>query len=525
MAIIADMNKPSITRRGQGLVALALVSSAPFALADNLTWVAGDGAWENAANWSGAALPGVDDFVDISHLGNVTSSASANLAKELLNKSALGIGAGKLAVTGTVDTFGAVTVDGGATLDAGRITIESGGALHVDGTGSTVTVVQGVFNYGDWQMDVGGTLSAESFDNFAGFGIDRGAQATANSMINHGGSSVVVSDTNSALIIHGSLTNDSAITIFSGARVEANSIDNNELMRVVDSSLITGSMKNVSNAGSHSTLRIEGGDAHFTATDLVTNDFSIEVDGGHANIAHLDNNGTVIFSSGHLDGEDVSSTNQISFDGASVATLSGQILNSGVMTISASSTVRASKFQQSAGDTQLQGGTLGATDAFGVQFAGGELRGNGSIDGRLVLSASGVLTPGDANDETGEFDVAAGLDLLGGTFAVDLGGTARADYDVLDVHGAAHLGGTLKVSLLSGFVPVLGDAFDIILADSISGAFGAMLLPTLGDGLKFTTINTGSFFRLQVAAVPLPAPALLLGGALGVLGWASRRRA
>ncbi len=153
MAIIADMNKPSITRRGQGLVALALVSSAPFALADNLTWVAGDGAWENAANWSGAALPGVDDFVDISHLGNVTSSASANLAKELLNKSALGIGAGKLAVTGTVDTFGAVTVDGGATLDAGRITIESGGALGVRDTGSAVHVVQGVFNHGDWQME------------------------------------------------------------------------------------------------------------------------------------------------------------------------------------------------------------------------------------------------------------------------------------------------------------------------------------------------------------------------------------
>ncbi len=182
-------------------------------------------------------------------------------------------------------------------------------------------------------------------------------------------------------------------------------------------------------------------------------------------------------------------------------------------------------FSNRRADTPCKGGTLGASDAFGVQFAGGELRGNGSIDGRLVLSASGVLTPGDANDETGEFDVAAGLDLLGGTFAVDLGGTARADYDVLDVHGAAHLGGTLKVSLLSGFVPVLGDAFDIILADSISGAFGAMLLPTLGDGLKFTTINTGSFFRLQVAAVPLPAPALLLGGALGVLGWASRRRA
>ena len=43
----------------------------------------------------------------------ITSSATANLAKELLNKSALTVNAGKLAVTGTVDTFAALAVNGG----------------------------------------------------------------------------------------------------------------------------------------------------------------------------------------------------------------------------------------------------------------------------------------------------------------------------------------------------------------------------------------------------------------------------
>lgn len=518
------MKNPSITRCGQGLAALALVSSAPFALADNLTWVAGDGAWENAANWSGGALPGIDDFVAISHTGSVTSSATANVAKELTNNSALGVNAGKLAVTGTVDTFGAVTVSGGAALDAGRITVESTGALHVQDAGSAVTVVQGVFNHGDWQMSGASSLSAESFDNFASLVIDTGAHAIANSMINHGGSGVTLAEPNSALDIHGSLTNDGAITVFSGARVEAHSIDNNDLVRVVNSTLITGSMKNVSADGPYSTLLIEGSGAQFTATDLVTNDVHIQVDGGHANIAHLKNNGVVIFENGRLDGEDVNSTNQLFFSGASEAVLSGAILNSGQLGISALSTVSAAKFQQTAGDTQLQGGSLGATDAFGVQVTGGNLSGHGTIDGRLVVTANGVLNPDDGNDLTGKFDVAAGLALLGGRFAVDLGGTAGADYDVLDVQGAASLGGTLEVSLLPGFVPVLGDAFDIILANSITGAFGNILLPSLGDGLKFTTLNGGSFFRLQVAAVPLPAPALLLGGALGVLGFAARRR-
>ncbi|MBK8957785.1 MAG: hypothetical protein IPM80_04975 [Proteobacteria bacterium] len=74
------MKNSRYTRRGQGLAALALVSIAPVALADSLTWSATDGAWENGANWSGAAVPGADDFVAIDYTGSVTSSATGNIA-------------------------------------------------------------------------------------------------------------------------------------------------------------------------------------------------------------------------------------------------------------------------------------------------------------------------------------------------------------------------------------------------------------------------------------------------------------
>ncbi|MCC6706959.1 MAG: hypothetical protein IT492_05265, partial [Gammaproteobacteria bacterium] len=418
----------------------------------------------------------------------------------------------------------AVTVDGGATLDAGRITIESGGALGVRDTGSAVHVVQGVFNHGDWQMSGASILSAESFDNFTTLGIAGGASATANSMINHAGAGAVVTGAGSALVIHGDLTNDGSVEVKAGGELNTHSIDNNSSMVVDQGRVQTDSQLN------DGSLKVSGVNAHYQAEHVVTHRGTIEVlSGATANIATVDNHASFKVDGAHLDAQNFNNDTDGSLSLSNGATVSfGEALSAsrfGITIDGVQAHMDTVKFQQLAGFTAINGGALGASDAFGVQFAGGELRGNGSIDGRLVLSASGVLTPGDANDETGEFDVAAGLDLLGGTFAVDLGGTARADYDVLDVHGAAHLGGTLKVSLLSGFVPVLGDAFEIILADSISGAFGAMLLPTLGDGLKFTTINTGSFFRLQVAAVPLPAPALLLGGALGVLGWASRRRA
>lgn len=169
---------------------------------------------------------------------------------------------------------------------------------------------------------------------------------------------------------------------------------------------------------------------------------------------------------------------------------------------------------------------MGASDDFGVQIAGGEFRGHGTIDGKLVLSGTGLLSLDNipSADSIAHLDVMAGLELLGGTFVADLAGTAFADHDVLNVQGAATLGGTLKVVLLDGYNPILGDAFDIILADSISGAFGTIVLPGLSDGLKFTTINGGTFFRLQVTAVPLPAPPVLLGGALSVLGYCARRR-
>ena len=516
-------------RLGYSLATLTLALAGQTALADPVSWVAADGAWETAANWSTGLLPTSGDFVDIQHTGSVTSSAADNVAKEVINKSALGVTAGKLAVTGTIDTFGALSVQAGATLDAGRIYVQSAGALDVSGLGANVNVIEGIFSSGTWTMAGGALLGAESFDNFNSLALTSGASASANSMINHGGAGVSVGDANSSLTIHGNLTNNGLIAVDAHGLLDTHSVDNNATIRVIDG---LQTAESILNRGQGSHLQIRGALAQLTVSGAITNGnqdgaADIEViEGATAFINNLINDGSVDVSDAHLTGGNLDNRSGVVTVKAATVDLTGRLLNSAVLDIDTTSVVRTAEFQQTAGNTRIHGGTLGASSAFGVQISGGELRGHGTIDGKLVLSGTGLLSVDDLPfvDSISHFDVTAGLELLGGTFVADLAGTGFNNHDVLNVRGAATLGGTLEVALLNGYNPILGDAFDIILADSISGVFGSIVLPGLSDGLTFTTINGGTFFRLQITAVPLPAPLVLLGGALSVLAYTARRR-
>lgn len=49
------------------------------------------------------------------------------------------------------------------------------------------------------------------------------------------------------------------------------------------------------------------------------------------------------------------------------------------------------------------------------------------------------------------------------------------------VSGPAVLGGTLRVELLDGFSPALGDAFTVLTAGSLTGGFATIEAPTLAD--------------------------------------------
>ncbi|MGE0483470.1 MAG: hypothetical protein AB7Q81_04985 [Gammaproteobacteria bacterium] len=105
------------------------------------------------------------------------------------------------------------------------------------------------------------------------------------------------------------------------------------------------------------------------------------------------------------------------------------------------------------------------------------------------------------------------------------GGAGAADgHDQLQVAGNATVTGMLSVALLDDFVPVAGDVFDVLLAESISGAFSDFQFAALGAGLEwqFSIVadfdGTADVARLAVVStVPLPGALWLLVPPLALL--------
>jgi len=160
--------------------------------------------------------------------------------------------------------------------------------------------------------------------------------------------------------------------------------------------------------------------------------------------------------------------------------------------------------------TDVADGTLVADNGLVVEF-GKNIAGRGLVDTPndelLPLTNNGAIigdSPGDAIEligyvkGVGTFEnvtfsgtVSPGLspvrlhatniEIAGsGKLVMELGGTSGgSEYDQLDVAGDLTLGGTLQVSLIDGFVPGLGDTFEILFGELNGTEFDAFELPEL----------------------------------------------
>jgi len=75
-----------------------------------------------------------------------------------------------------------------------------------------------------------------------------------------------------------------------------------------------------------------------------------------------------------------------------------------------------------------------------------------------------------------------------GTLEIELAGAAAGQFDAIHHSGVATLGGALDVSLLSGFMPAIGDLFEIIAAaGGVTGQFAttAAELPAMAGGKRW----------------------------------------
>jgi len=95
------------------------------------------------------------------------------------------------------------------------------------------------------------------------------------------------------------------------------------------------------------------------------------------------------------------------------------------------------------------------------------------------------------------------------TLVMELGGTAAgAEYDQIVAAGVVTLSGSLRATLIDGYVPQAGDHFQIISATGgVSGTFATEDLPALPPGLEWEVQHNATDFTL----IAMPAGATILG--------------
>ena len=250
---------------------------------------------------------------------------------------------------------------------------------------------------------------------------------------------------------------------------------------------------------------------------------------------------------GDLTVGDASSAFGFAFDGA---------LATGANTV----TLRSAGLAGLGAATTMNGGRLDSNN--GIQLAAGRtLTGDGTVDGQFInqgtvtATGAGIEFSGDVSGagaflgtsttfsgtfRPGNSPAAVVFEnmTLTGELEMEIGGLiAGTEHDqLLGLDGAfstIELGGILDIQLIglgggSIFDPVLGDAFDLIVASDIVGMFDTVDLPVLTGNLYFDlqldTLSgptSGEVLRLIVASrdvVAMPAPAGLALFTLGLVG-------
>jgi len=233
----------------------------------------------------------------------------------------------------------------------------------------------------------------------------------------------------------------------------------------------------------------------------------------------LSNDGGLTNNQGFFDGGSGSGAfnnhgtlRKLSAGNSGVSRFSGvPLTNTGTVEVQAGALSFSGGFTQTAGTTRLSGGTLISTTALAIN--GGTLEGTGTVEGDVVNGAH--VTPGLP---TGTLSIdGAYTQTAGGTLNVDIGGPASIQFDRLSISGSAMLSGTLDIRFVGGFVPTLGQSFEVMTFASRSGSIAIFNGTAIGGGLSVAPVVGDSDLTLQiVSSSEIPtATATASGGTAG----------
>ncbi len=184
--------------------------------------------------------------------------------------------------------------------------------------------------------------------------------------------------------------------------------------------------------------------------------------------------------------------------------------NAGTVTIASGTSLGVNTYNQTAGSTVLNAGTInGGT----LSINGGALTGTGTIN--ASVTSGGQVIPG-GNGVAGTLAITGNYTQTAtGTVLIDIGGTtAGTRYDQLGVSGVATLGGTINVTLINDFQPVLGNTFQPLTFASSTGDFGFYNGIVLGNRLlldpalnptNLTLTDQPAVTTATLAATPSPS--------------------
>ena len=206
----------------------------------------------------------------------------------------------------------------------------------------------------------------------------------------------------------------------------------------------------------------------------------------------------------------------------SFATIDGSVNSAGTIEIDKTSTMTVkSGFNQSDGSTVVDG-VLNIKK--GAMIQGGTLSGTGTVNGNVTMA--GMMMPGNP---TGTFTLNGNYtQTSAGTLAEQVGWLNGSNANLFKVSGTASLAGTLALSLLSGYNPMVGDSFILMRFLNDTGTFSNVTGTNLGDNLVLDVIYDAHDVRVEVesASVATPEPSsnlLLLAGLLVVRALARKR--